>query len=116
MATVPRLAGDLPAIRLTAAMLALREQGGDGHIVTVPRIVLRDEGGAAGRLSKVGLLEGRQLGVGLSRSRRLGLGLRGAACPDVLKGLGPRVSLPVAHYSDMKNSSSTLVEHGRNRT
>ena len=78
--------------------------------MTVPRIVLRDEGGAAGRLSKVGLLEGRQLGVGLSggrqlgvglsRSRRLGLGLRGAACPDVLKGLGARVSLPVAHYSD----------------
>ena len=53
-----------------------------------------------GRLSIVGLSGGRQLGVGLSRSRRLGLGLRGAACPDVLKGLGDRVSLPVAHYSD----------------
>ena len=26
--------------------------------------------------------------------------LRGAACPDVLKGSGARVSLPVAHYSD----------------
>ena len=26
--------------------------------------------------------------------------LRGAACPDVLKGSGSRVSLPVAHYSD----------------
>ena len=53
-----------------------------------------------GRLSVVGLSGGRQLGVGLSRSRRLGLGLRGAACPDVLKGLGARVCLPVAHYSD----------------
>ena len=26
--------------------------------------------------------------------------LRGAACLDVLKGSGARVSLPVAHYSD----------------
>ena len=30
MATVPRLAGDLPAIRLTVAMPALRKQGGTG--------------------------------------------------------------------------------------
>ena len=75
MATVPRLAGDLPAIRLTVAMPALREQGGDGHVVTVPRIVLRDEGGVLGRLSIVGLSGGRQLGVGLSGSRRLGLGM-----------------------------------------
>ena len=91
-------------------MPALREQGGNGHAVTVPRIVLWDEGGVTGRLSRVGLFGGRQLGVGLfggrqlgvglSRSRHLGLGLRGAACPDVLKGLGARVSLPVAHYSD----------------
>ena len=26
--------------------------------------------------------------------------LRGAACPDILKGSGALVSLPVAHYSD----------------
>ena len=96
---------------------------GNGHAVIVPRIVLRDEGGVLGRLSIVGLLGGRQLGVGLSgghqlgvglsggrqlgvglsRSRRLGLGLRGAACPDVLKGLGAWVSLPVAHYSDKQS-------------
>ena len=30
----------------------------------------------------------------------LGLGMSGAACPNVLKGSGARVSLPVAHYPD----------------
>ena len=71
------------------------------------------------RQLRVGFSGSRQLRVGLSGSRpwdsaylgvvpgtrhilesSLGLGLRGAARPDVLKGSGARVSLPVAHYSD----------------
>ena len=74
MATVSRLTGDLPAIRLTVAMPALHKQG-ERHAVTIPHIVLRDEGGVMGRLSIVGLSGGRELGVGLSRSRLVGLGL-----------------------------------------
>ena len=98
--------------------------GGNGHTVTVPRIVLWDEGGVLGRLSIVGLLGGRQLGVGLSggrqlgvglsRSCHLGLGLRGAACPDVLKGPGTWVSLPVAHYSDSTSEQGMIAAAERN--
>ena len=69
-----------------------------------------------GRLLGAGLSGGRLLGVGPSWSRLpehgrlLAAGhqkaalhldvLRGAASPDVLKGSGTRVRLPVAHYSD----------------
>ena len=38
--------------------------------------------------------------------------LRGAACPDVLKGSGARVGLPVAHYSDR---SQRLLPPGKKR-
>ena len=75
METVPHLAGDLLAVRLTVAMPALRKQGGNGHVVTVPRVVLQDKGGVLGRLSTVGLPGSRQLGVSLSGSRSLGLGI-----------------------------------------
>ena len=75
MATVSYLTGDLPAVRLTVATLALRRHGGNGHAVTVPRVVLWDKGGVLGRLSTVGLPGSRQLGVSLSGSRSLGLGI-----------------------------------------
>ena len=35
--------------------------------------------------------------------------LRGAACPDVLKGSGARVGLPVAHYSDTSRSHLRML-------
>ena len=101
-----------------------------GCTVAIPRPVPLDVGtgfeGAAGRLLGVGFSGSCLVGVGLSRPRLLDsavygqpaispagfqklalyLGiLRGAVSPDVSKGYGRRVSLPVAHYSDSSPQS-----------
>ena len=68
--------------------------------------------GVAGRLPKAGFSGSRpwdsavsgQSAALLSTPQEAALHprvLRGAACPDVLKGYGTRVGLPVAHYSDI---------------
>ena len=96
-----------------------------GFTVAIPRPVPLDVGtgfeGAASRLLGAAFFGSRLAGVGSSRPRLLDsavygqpaispagfqkaalfLGiLRGTVNPDVLKGYGRRVSLPVAHYSD----------------
>ena len=55
---------------------------------------------SGGRLARSRLISESPFGTRLVLESLLGLSLRGAACPDVLKGPGTRVSLPVAHYSD----------------
>ena len=92
-----------------------------GYTVAAPCPVFLDEGadlaGTTGRLLGAGFSRSRPLGVGFWNSAVYGQpaippaghqkaalrldALRGAASPDVLKGSGTRVSLPVAHYSDM---------------
>ena len=66
MATVSRLAGDLPAIRLTVAMPVPRRQGGTATSWPYPASGLVK---CHGPTPIVGLSGGRQLGVGLPWSR-----------------------------------------------
>ena len=55
---------------------------------------------SGGRLARSRLISESSSGTRLVLESLMGLGLWGAACPDVLKDPGTRVSLPVARYFD----------------